>query len=77
MTAQDRGSITLRVADVLNTQQFVVHAHGKGVASDFRFKRESCIGFLDFSYRFGNDQAPIRPRRRTDQPSGTSTGSEF
>ncbi|RYU78054.1 outer membrane beta-barrel protein [Hymenobacter persicinus] len=74
---QDRGSITLRVSDVFNTQQFVVDAYNQGLESTFRFKRESRIAFLGFTYRFGNDQpAPPRPRRR-DQPSGTTTGGDL
>jgi len=66
---KDRGSITLRVSDVFNTQQFLVHAYAPGLESDFTFKRESRVGWLGFSYRFGQQE---QRRRRNEQQGGGS-----
>ncbi len=53
----DRGTFTLRVADVFNTLRFDFAAAGPNFSTDSRFKRESRIGFLGFTYRFGQNQA--------------------
>jgi hypothetical protein len=60
---KDRGSLTLRVSDIFNTNQINVRAYGDGLFLDLTSKRESRIAFLAFVYRFGTDQ-PARPRRR-------------
>jgi hypothetical protein len=64
---KDRGSISLRVADVFNTQVLRVQAYSPGLDFNLRIKRETQIGYLTFTYRFGSDQAPRR-RTRSDQP---------
>ena len=51
----DKGTFTLRVADVFNTLQFNSTAFGPGLATDIHFKRESRIAFLGFTYRFGQN----------------------
>ena len=53
----DKGTFTLRVADVFNTLQFNSTAFGPGLATDIHFKRGSRIAFLGFTYRFGQNQA--------------------
>ncbi len=69
----DRGTLTLRVADVFNTLHFNSTAYGAAFATDQRFKRESRIAFLGFAYRFGQNQA-AKPNKKTDQED---TGGGF
>ncbi|WP_400191255.1 TonB-dependent receptor domain-containing protein [Hymenobacter sp. B81] len=74
----DRGSLTLRVSDVFDTNRLRAQAYGEDLALDFRFKRESRVALLGFIYRFGNDQAPARPRRRGEQaPANGAPGADF
>ena len=62
----DRGTITLRVADLFNTLHFNSTAYGEAFATDQRFKRESRIAFLGFTYRFGQNQS-AKPNKKNDQ----------
>jgi outer membrane receptor protein involved in Fe transport len=62
----DRGTITLRVADIFNTLHYSFTAYGDGLATASYFKRESRIAFLGFSYRFGQNQ-DSRAKRKNDQ----------
>ncbi|RZK29663.1 MAG: TonB-dependent receptor, partial [Hymenobacter sp.] len=65
----DRGTITLRVADIFNTLRFDYTDSGVGFATASRFKRESRIAFLGFTYRFGQNQ-DSRPKRRSEEDAG-------
>lgn len=66
---KDKGSLTLRVSDLLNTQQFNFNASGPGFESFSRNKRESRVVFLGFTYRFGNLKADnARNRSKQEQP---------
>ena len=62
----DRGTVTLRVADVFNTLHFNYTAYGEGLATASYFKRESRIAFLGFTYRFGSNQ-DSRAKRKKDE----------
>ena len=63
---KDKGSITLRAADIFNTLQFNFNAAGAGFESVTRNKRESRIVYLGFSYRFGSGSTVPRPRRKEE-----------
>ncbi|MGI4869556.1 MAG: TonB-dependent receptor domain-containing protein [Janthinobacterium lividum] len=65
----DRGTITLRVADVFNTLHFDFTAYGDNLATYSHFKRESRIAFLGFTYRFGQRQDG-RPKRKSEEDEG-------
>jgi len=67
---QDRGSLTLRVSDVFNTLRFNFNAYGNGLDAVSYNKRESRVGFLSFSYRFGRDGEAAKPRRKEEQDGG-------
>ena len=67
LVLKDRGSITLRVSDVFNTLRFNFDSFGPGFESENSFKRETRVGFLGFTYRFGGTQQPEQRRRRGDQ----------
>ncbi|WP_460547834.1 TonB-dependent receptor [Hymenobacter daeguensis] len=73
---KDKGSITLRVSDIFNTLQFNFNAYGPGFESLARNKRESRVVFLGFAYRFGNESAGPRPRRK-DEPADDGGGKGF
>ena len=65
----DRGTITLRVADIFNTLHFNFTSYGADFATASYFKRESRIAFLGFTYRFGQNQ-DSRPRRKNEEDTG-------
>ena len=70
-----RGSFSLRVSDVFNTQRIHADAYAPGLTFDFTKKTETRIGFLTFTYRFGNDQPARRPRRdQQAAPTGIDIG---
>jgi len=69
-----RGSLGLRVSDILNTRQFAFDSAGEGYYQEAVFKRESRIGFLTFSYRFGTQTKGERKRTRRDE--GFSGGED-
>jgi outer membrane receptor protein involved in Fe transport len=67
---QDRGTLTLRVSDVFNTLRFNFNAYGPGLDAVSYNKRESRVGFLNFSYRFGHDGEATKPRRKDEKEEG-------
>ena len=71
----DRGTITLRVADIFNTLRYDFTSSGADFATVSRFKRESRIAFLGFAYRFGQNAA-ARPVRKTDSNDDGGGGFE-
>jgi outer membrane receptor protein involved in Fe transport len=66
----DRGTVTLRVADVFNTLHFDYTAYGPNLATFSHFKRESRIAFLGFAYRFGQNQATRQKKEAADENGG-------
>ena len=66
----DKGTFTLRVADVFNTLRFNSTAFGPGLATDIRFKRESRIAFLGFAYRFGQNRAKTNRKDNSEDGGG-------
>ncbi|MCB2410710.1 outer membrane beta-barrel protein [Hymenobacter lucidus] len=67
----NRGSLTLRVADVFNTLRYDFTLTGPGLLTDSRFKRELRMAFLGFAYRFGQNQTSRSPRKsETDEAIG-------
>lgn len=65
----DRGTLTLRVADVFNTLHYDFTAYGADFSTFSHFKRESRLAFLGFTYRFGQNQ-DSRAKRKNDQEDG-------
>ncbi|MDO7845066.1 TonB-dependent receptor [Hymenobacter sp. M29] len=66
----DRGTITLRVADVFNTLHFDFTAYGADLATASHFKRESRIAFLGFTYRFGQNRNAKPDKKQRDDEGG-------
>jgi outer membrane receptor protein involved in Fe transport len=46
-------SVNIRVTDVVNTRQFAIDLEDPTFVQSFTFKRESLVGYLGISYRFG------------------------
>ena len=69
----DRGTLTLRVADVFNTLRYDNTSSGPDFSTDSRYKRESRIAYLGFAYRFGNNQ-PGRSKDRKEADDADSGG---
>lgn len=67
---QDRGTLTLRVSDVFNTLRYNFNAYGPGLDAVSYNKRESRVGFLNFSYRFGRDGEAAKPRKEEKDAGG-------
>jgi hypothetical protein len=60
---------------VFNTLRFNFNAYGNGLESVSYNKRESRIGFLSFSYRFGRDGEAAKSRHKEEkEDNGGSFG---
>ncbi len=66
----ERGTLTLRVADVFNTLHFNASDGGTDFNTLTRFKRESRIAYLGFTYRFGQATESRAKRRSADEEGG-------
>lgn len=64
----DRATLSLRVSDIFNTQVIDFQVEGPGLAMHTRLKRETRIGYLGFSYAFGD--AKNKPQRRLQGGGG-------
>lgn len=69
-----RGSINLRLSDVFNTRRFKIIAQTSEVTGHHYRKRESRIGYVTFSYRFGTGDAQPKRKRNTEE---RSSGGDF
>ena len=65
------GTFTLRVADLFNTLRFDSNDSGAGFATVTRFKRESRIAYLGFTYRFGQTSESRARRKSADDEGGS------
>lgn len=68
----DRATLTLRVSDVFNTQVLDIDAFAPGLTMHQYWKRETRIGYLGFSYAFGD--AKNKPQRRLNGGGGGGLG---
>jgi len=65
-----KGNLSLRVSDIFDTLRFQVVADDEGLYSEFYNKRETRIGFLNFSYRFGQEDRGTKKPKREDREGG-------
>lgn len=63
-----KGTITLRVSDILNTMKHKAYTYGDGFTSDITRIRESRVVFVGFSYRI-NEFRQRREKRADDEGS--------
>ena len=66
----ERGTLTLRVADIFNTLRYNNTSFGTDFATISYFKRESRIAFLGFTYRFGQNQSARSTRKEEGGDDG-------
>lgn len=73
-----KGTITFRLNDIFNTQEFTINQEGENFRSENYRKRQSRIAFIGFSYRFGDmdGQNKRRDRRNQDDDGGGSEPDE-
>jgi len=68
---QDRGALTLRVSDVLNTQRQRITAYGPGFEAAYFNKYETRVGYLGFTWYLGANKPP---KKIDSQPQGGGSG---
>ena len=68
---EKKGSITLRMSDIMDTRQFSYLQSTSTLDIDMTFKRQSRIFYIDFAYKFGNGKAK---QRRSKRPTGDDGG---
>jgi outer membrane receptor protein involved in Fe transport len=70
-----KGTLTFRLNDIFNTQEFTITQTGEDFnATNYR-KRQSRMAFIGFAYRFGNlTNLGDKPRSRKDQQNGAEEG---
>ena len=70
-----KGSVTFRLSDIFNTQEFTVTQTGENFSSENYRKRQSRIAFVGFSYHFGDTTGQnkrSRDRRNQDDDNNDS-----
>lgn len=70
------GSLTFRVSDVFDTRQFDIRVSDPYFSREFSRKRESRIGYVTFTYRFGKNEQKRTPRKR-EEPQGGGERMDF
>lgn len=58
-----RGSIGFRLTDLFDTRQFQIDLQGQGFVQDNLWKSETRIGYLNFTYKLGNQKANVTRKR--------------
>lgn len=71
-----KGSLTLRVSDIFDKRQFAVATEGDNFNQQSTRKRESRIGYLSFSYRFGSLDGKRGRGRRGNRNRGGGNGGD-
>lgn len=61
-----KGTITFRLNDIFNTQEFTVNQQGADFSSENYRKRQSRMAFIGFSYRFGDVTGQNKRQRDRD-----------
>ncbi|MDB5263740.1 MAG: TonB dependent receptor [Adhaeribacter sp.] len=70
-----KGTISFRLNDIFNTQEFNITQSGENFSSESYRKRQSRIAFCGFSYRFGNTPGQNnRQRERRNQDNNGDDG---
>ena len=74
----NKGTITFRLNDIFNTQEYRFTQFGENFTSENYRKRQSRIAFLGFSYRFGNmtNQSKRNNRDRDQNNEGDDANIE-
>jgi outer membrane receptor protein involved in Fe transport len=59
----DKAALTLRLSDIFNTKRQYTELYSEGLTADFQTKRETRVGYLGFTYYFGNS----KPSKKIEQ----------
>ena len=70
-------SLTLRVADALNTQKFAMQSSESDISIQAVRRRDSRNVFLTLSYRFGTDQQHQERRKKKQENNDDNNGEEY
>ncbi len=65
-----KGSLNLRMSDIFNTQRFKIVGDSEILMTENYRKRESRVGYVTFSYRFGKGEANPNKRKRNEERQG-------
>lgn len=68
-----KGTLSLNVSDVFNNREFRVNSSGSGFTSEGKFKRESQIATLTFTYKIGRF---IEKKSRNGRGEGQNGGGD-
>ena len=73
-----KGTITFRLNDILNTQEFISNQSTENLQQESYRKRQSRIAFVGFSYRFGDmgGQNKRRDRNQDDDDGGSESDQD-
>ncbi|OUJ70543.1 TonB-dependent receptor domain-containing protein [Hymenobacter crusticola] len=59
----DKAALTLRLSDIFNTKRQYTELYSEGLTANFHNKRETRVGYLGFTYYFGNS----KPAKKIEQ----------
>lgn len=72
-----KASLSLRVSDIFNTRRFRLEIEDEQFVNTFMFNRETQIGFISFTYRFGSQDREERRKRREGGGRGEGGGDDM
>ena len=72
-----RGTVTLRVSDIFNTQKFRMYNYGDNFTIDMERRRDSRMVFLGFTYRINENNNRRNQRSREQMDDGSQGFDEF
>jgi len=67
-------NLTVNVQDIFNTRRMLIYTADDTFAGDVYRKRESRIGTIQITYKFGNTQQQNTPQRRRNNGGGNDGG---
>ncbi len=74
---KDRGSVSLRLSDIFNTQAFNINISDYNFTQEMQYKGNSRALYLSFTYKFGKpfkDSKPKKRKQRRDDGGGDDIG---
>ena len=73
----NKGTLTLNVSDIFNERRFEVETSDVNYSAYNRWKNETRVASINFTYRFGKNFGPVKRRaRRSSGDSGGSPGMD-
>ena len=72
-----RASMSIRVSDIFNTRRFRLEIEDPSFTNRLMFNRETQIGFISFTYKFGSEEIRKRKERNGRGGGMNGDGEEF